>query len=279
MTKAKYTLILLGIFNLVLFIVHLTDFSFLFLKPTGYIIPIVINMIVLAVLGFCSSLRNVWVFTGLFLSMPILLVHSFMVFMSDNSYTTIHSPHGQQSLFIEYRDFTLGETTYFYNFHETRFGFIGRYLDDQSMRIMDRNFPPGIDGKEVLGLHDAEWITDETVRLPTWEGMEEIELESSPSTPDPTPPTADEGDMETFIDAVEKEEDGETITIHGNVLETRYDENTGQSWIDVSDNEGEGAIPTQQCSRVEEDEKRGYYMLVECTHQWEYRLQSLDSEQ
>ncbi|AXF57316.1 hypothetical protein [Salicibibacter kimchii] len=55
MTKTKYTLILLGIFNLILFIVHLTDFSFLFLKPTGSIIPIVINMIVLAAIGFRTS--------------------------------------------------------------------------------------------------------------------------------------------------------------------------------------------------------------------------------
>ncbi|EZH64812.1 hypothetical protein DH09_20060 [Bacillaceae bacterium JMAK1] len=278
MTKTKWSLVLLGIMNVVLIVIHLTEFHFLVLKTTGYMIPIVINMIVLGVLGFCSSsVRTGWVLIALLLSLPLLIVQSFLVLITENSYSSIKSPHGQRSLVVEYRDFTLGETTFFYNFYETRFGILGRSLEDQSIRIMSRDFPTGMDAEDVLGLHTAEWITAETVRLNTWEGMMEIELGSSSSTASTSPLTANEGDLAVFIKALENEEGGQTITIHGNRLETRYDEPTGQSWIEVFDNAGEGAIPTQQCSRIEVDEKRGYYMLVECTHQWEYLLQQKKS--
>ncbi|GAK09132.1 hypothetical protein [Geomicrobium sp. JCM 19038] len=274
MTKTKGVLVVLGIMNVLLVVIHFSEFHVLFIKSSGYIIPIVFNMVVLAVVGFRSlSVRNAWVIVGLFLSLPVLLVHSFIVWITESSYAHIESPHDQQSLVVEYRDFTLGETTYFYSFYKTKFGILGRSLEDQSLSIMSRDFPSGIDAEDVLGLHSAEWVTAETVRLNTWEGMVEIELESFPSMTTSSSPTAEEGDLMTFIKALENEVSGQTITIHGNQLETRYDEASGQSWIEVFDNAGEGAIPTQQCSRIEEDELQGHYMLVECTHQWEYPLQ------
>lgn len=52
----------------------------------------------------------------------------------------------------------------------------------------------------------------------------------------------------------------------------RYDEATGQSWIEINNENDKGAIPRQQCSRIVLNEERGYYMLEECTHQWEYPL-------
>ncbi|MBM7632334.1 hypothetical protein [Geomicrobium sediminis] len=243
MTKTKGLLVVLGIMNVLLVIIHFSEFHVLFIKPTGYIIPIVINIVVLSVLGICSkSLHNGWVFISLVLSFVVLLVHGFIVWITESSYARIDSPHDQQSLVVEYRDFTLGETTYFYSFYETKFGILGRSLEDQSMTIMSRNFPSGIDAEEVLGLHTAEWITSETVRLHTWDGIVEIELKSSPSKTNEPPPTTDEEDLEAFMKALENEEVGQTIMIHGKRLETRYDESSGQSWIEVFDNAGEGAI-------------------------------------
>lgn len=268
MTKTKWTLILLGAMNLMLIIMYLTDYFILFLKPIGYVIPLAINIIVLAVIGFRSSrYHNLWTIVGLILSIPILLIHGFLVWLADYSYTKIDSPHNQQSLVIEYRHFTLGETTYFYNFYKTRFGFIGKLLDDQSIRMMVQviDHPVGLGAEDALGLAGEKWITKNIVRFSTWQGMKEVHLNLSQSL-------VNAADIEAFIDMAENKVSGQTITVNGNRLEIGYDELSGQSWIEVSSDYDEGAIPRQQCSRVVPNEERGYYMLEECTHQWEYPL-------
>lgn len=60
------------------------------------------------------------------------MIYGFAIWLMDYSCEKMDSPYNQQSLVIEYRHFSFGETTYSYNFYKTRFGFIGRHLDDQS---------------------------------------------------------------------------------------------------------------------------------------------------
>lgn len=273
MTRAKWILIILGSMDLFLVVMHYTDYVLLFLKPTGYVIPLVINLVIIVVIGFRSKLPKVWIIVAtiaiFFISIPIILFHGFIVWLQDYSYTDIDTPYNQQSLVIEYRHVTLGETTYFYNFYKTKFGFVGKRLDDQSITMMVRDYPSGIDAKGVLGLGKEEWITANTVLFFTWQGMKDVYLSSSQSSFEPE---NTEESIEKFMDRAKNREDGETITINGNLLTIRYDEASGQEWIEVSNENGEGAIPAQQCSRIVPNEERGYYMFEECTHQWEYPL-------
>ncbi len=268
MTKTKWALVLLGVMDLILMIMHLTDYFILFLKPTGYMIPFGVNIIVLSVIGFRSSKSyKVWTIIGLMLGIPILLLQGFIVLLTDNSYAKIDSPYGQRSLVIEYRHFSLGETTYFYNFYKTTFGFIGKRLNDQSIRIIisGTEHPVGLGAEGVLGVGNEQWIADNIVRFSTWQGMKEVYLNPSESL-------VIAAEIEAFMDKARNKDSGQTITVNGNRLEIRYDEASGQSWIDVSSDEEEGAIPRQQCSRVVPNEELRYYMLEECTHQWEYPL-------
>ncbi|WP_179134602.1 hypothetical protein [Oceanobacillus timonensis] len=279
MTKTKWLLIILGIMDLILITVHYTDYSFLFLKPTGYVIPMIINLIVLTVIGFRlklpvrSNLPKVWTIAGLFLFIPILLFHGFMVLLMEYSYTKIDSPYDQQSVVIEYRHFTLGETTYSYNFYKTKFGLLGKQLEDQSisMIVRDRELQSGgPDAEGALGLGNEEWLTANIVRFFTWNGTEDIYLDPS-QAPSETEETENlEEDVEQFMDKAKKKENGQTITVNGNTLTIRHDETADQEWIDIANENGTGAIPAQQCSRIVPNEERGYYMLEECTHQWEY---------
>lgn len=273
MTKEKWILIILVIIDFILVVMHFTDYVLLFLKPTGYIIPLVINLVIIIVIGFRSKFPKVWLITVtiafLFISIPILLFHGFIIWLQDYSYTEIDSPYNQQSLVIEYRHATLGETTYFYHFYKTKFGFVGKRLDDQSISIMVRDYPAGIDAEGVLGLGNEEWITENTVRFNTWQGMKDVNLSSSQSLFEPEKTGKS---IEEFMDKVRNKDSGQTITINGNLLTMRYDEASDQEWIEVANESGEGAIPTQQCSRIVPNEEHGYYMLEECTHQWEYPL-------
>src|SRR5699024_3157567 len=133
---------------------HYTGYVLLFLKPTGYIIPLIINFVIIVVLIFQLKLSKLWVIAvtiaSLFIFIPVLLLHGLIILLQDNTYTKIDSPHNQQSLVIEYRHATLGETTYFYNFYKTKFGIIGKRLDDQSITIMTRDYSSGVDAEGVL---------------------------------------------------------------------------------------------------------------------------------
>lgn len=278
MTKTKWVLILLGVMDLVLIIFHLTDYFILFLKPTGYLVPLGINIIVLSVSGFRSSIPKVWTIIGIFVSIPVFLLKGLTVLILENDYTKIDSPHNQQTLVIEYRHATLGETTYFYNFYKTKFGLLGKYLNKQSIEIMipGTEHPSGLGPEGVLGLGREKWITSNAVRFFTWQGMKDVYLNSSQPLIDSG---NTEGDFENTKRSIEKfmkkatnKEDGQTITINGNLLTKRYDDSSGQSWIEIANENNKGAIPRQQCSRIVPNEEHGYYMLEECTHQWEYHL-------
>ncbi|MEC1718690.1 hypothetical protein [Schinkia azotoformans] len=268
MTKVKWLLILIGLMDLGLIIMHLTGYFFLFLKPTGYVIPLVINIIVLDAICFLySSNKKIRFFIGLILCVPIMLIHAFTVWLADYSYTKIDSPHNQQPLVIEHRHFTLGETTYFYNFYKTKFGFIGKFLDEQSVEIMVQGteHPVGFGAEDILGINNPLWLTKDIVRFQSWKGIKDVYL-------NPSHLPINTEDIENFIDKAASKTNGKSITINGNQLETRYDKLSGQSWIDVTSDNDEGTIPRQQCSRIVRNEELRHYMLEECTHKWEYPL-------
>ncbi|WP_210611188.1 hypothetical protein [Priestia flexa] len=269
MTKAKWLLIFLFVMDLGLTSMHLSGYFFLFLKPTGYLIPLVINIIVLFFVN-----KKLWIGLGLIVGIPALFIHGFMVLFMDYDYTKIDSPSHKQSLVIEYRHVTLGETTYFYHFYKTRFGVIGRFLDNQSVEFMVRGpeYPVEEGAEAALGAHNPTWVSKDIVRFNSWKGAKDVYL-ASPSS------SVSTKEIENFILKAKSNSDGETITINGNDFITRYDKKAGQRWIDVVSDGDEGLIPRQQCSRIVRNEERGYYMLEECTHQWEYELYPLTDGQ
>lgn len=224
--------------------------------------------------------------------LPLLLVHSFMVLFWDYSYTKIDSPWNKQSVVIEYRHFSLGETTYQYNFYKTRFGVVGKLLDDQSINlVIQATGHPGLDAEGILGMRSAEWITENTIRFPAWQGMKEVhlgdyelprsedtELARSKDSESASSEKEIIAEIEAFMEKTKKRENGYTIHVNGNQLVIRYDEAADESWIEVTSEGDREPIPQQQCSRIEPDEERGYYMLQECTHRWEYPLFPLGNE-
>lgn len=181
MAKEKWILIALGIMDFMLVVMHFTDYVLLFLKPTGYIIPLVLNLVIISVIVLKSKLSKIWSIAILFMGIPLFMFHGFIVLWLANDYTEIVNPDTRQSLVIEFRHATLGETTYFYTFYQTKSGFIGKHLEDQSISMMVRNDSPGIDPEGVLGLGKEEWITENSVRFSTFEGMKDVYLCSAHS--------------------------------------------------------------------------------------------------
>jgi hypothetical protein len=289
----KRVLLLLGGMDLLLVFMHLADYFFLFLKPTGYIVPLAVNFLVLAGVAYRSTrYRKSWTIAGMAVILPVLLVHSFMVLLWDYGYTEIDSPWNKQSVVVEYRDFSLGETTYQYNFYQTKYGLVGKLLEDQSIKIVIQGTEhPGLDAEGILGMESAEWITENTIRFPGWQEIKEVHLGAYELERNEDSERARSGDsesarsekeiiaeIEAFMEKTKKRENGYTIDVNGNQLVTRYDEAADESWIEVTSEGDTGPIPRQQCSRIVPDEERGYYMLEECTHRWEYPLFPLGSD-
>lgn len=286
MTKTKWSLVIIGSIDLLLIIMHLFSYYFLFLKPTGYIIPIVANIIVLAIIGFRHPrINNLLVVAGVLLGTAIMLIYAFFIWIGETSYKKIDSPHKQQALVVEYRKFTLGETTYYYDFYKTKYGLIGKELSDQSIQIMVQGTenPGRLNTEEILGMDNSEWIAKRIVRFITFEGPKEIHLDSDSrqtevKSTSPDSQFIDKKEIELFMDKAKQKTDGDEISINGNTFVTRYDTLSDQYWIEVQNPDDQAPIPRQQCTRIVRNEERQYYMLEECTHKWEYELYPITSE-
>ncbi|WP_193224450.1 hypothetical protein [Bacillus sp. B1-b2] len=302
MTKTKWWITILVCMNITLALMNLTGYYFIFLLPTGYIIPLLINIVVLSVIGFRSyRVKSFWIIAGLLVGVPIILVHGLFILLLENHYTKIHSPHNRQSLVIEYRQFTLGETSYMYDFYSTRFGLIGRHIEGQDFSIIDHNSRQ-LDGKSALGLGAEEWITKDIVRFSTFVGNKDVILQNLPELKKTIEnydkiqrderlltqkyneqveysSEVDTTGIDHFMEMAEQKKDGETLEINGNRLVVRFDPLANESWIDVRNEEDKAPIPRQQCSRIAINEEAGFYILEECFHQWEYRLYPLKTKE
>src|SRR5699024_2390586 len=104
MIKEKWMLVTLGIMNFILVIMHLTGYVLLFLKPTEYILPLDINIVMIIIIIIKSKLSNVCSFiviaSILLISIPVMLFYSFILLLQDYSYTEIDNPYRKQSVVI-----------------------------------------------------------------------------------------------------------------------------------------------------------------------------------
>lgn len=279
MRKINLLLIIsISLFDLALIIIHFTDYQVIIFQSTGYLTPLMLNFFVWLIVISISKINGKG---GLFILLfmiflPLIAWQTLVNIFSDKEYIQIDSPHHKQSLIIEYRHFTLGETTYSFDFYKTKYGILGKFLEGESFEFVTRYPENTMIPNETLGIGNVEWIGTDAVRLFTVKGIKEIRLTPGSGANVGEGQTTEQ-EIEEFIKHIEKNEADETITVDQTKLTTRYDEIQKQRWIDVTSKSEGGPIPTQQCDRIEKDREVGYYKLIECTHRWEYMLYPLAS--
>lgn len=272
MSNIKWIFISIGLLDLLLVIMHWTDYFFLFLKPTSYLIPIILNIVAITMIIFLSNIGSKWlvfITVTLVIFLPIIVGQILFIKLFDKNYTMISSPEYKQSLVIEYRHTVLGEIQYFYEFYKTKHGLIGKRLNHESLRLIDNDRTSSIDATAFLGANNADWMEDHTVRFFSKTGIKDVNI--NPSKPIRHRITT-ENEIENFMMVIENKVSEQSIWVKENLLTTRYDEISDQFWIDVMSKNDEGEIPTQQCSYIKKDKESGNYKLMECTHKWEYVL-------
>lgn len=75
MSKIKWILIVIGLIDIILILMRFTNYFVLFLKPTSYLIPLMLNFMALTTVLFLSKAGKKWLkFAGItIVFIPIML--------------------------------------------------------------------------------------------------------------------------------------------------------------------------------------------------------------
>lgn len=307
LSPSKTIFLIILIIDFLLYVCSTQGYYVSFLKPTGVIFPALLTFIGFGI--FARGLKNkiLWVVLVTALALPLLALFWFINALFDNSYATIQSPTKNLSLVIEYRDFTLGETTHSYNFYrKTPFPGLMVKLNKKPVDIVTR----GTDAPDlvVLGINNAKWSNGNYVIFSS--PYSETKVEFKKKTPKLNHGKSKKNKfvplgtdvtllgekvqnteaMDKFItDSKSGKESEVRFVILRNakdpvavyMLKSRKDSNAGQSWIEITrdrryDSKEYNLIEPQQCSSVSKDTKRGAYYLNECFHTWEIKLMPIN---
>lgn len=89
-------------------------------------------------------------------------------------YTEVVSPKGTETLIIKYRQATLGESHYSYEFYQKSYSILMKkhIYDDMEFIIFGRH----LNARQALGIDDANWLNEKAVIFETADGRKKINL-------------------------------------------------------------------------------------------------------
>lgn len=167
-------LYLVLLFDLLILILASNNYFFIFLKPTGIIIPSVITMISLYLFARERKVNKYWIIGGIVISAMILGPLWLGDAITNSSYDKIAPQKRDITIIIEHRDATLGETSHFYNFYQVeKFPLVMKKLNKDTLRIVTRG--TNTDNLGVLGVNNAKWINNKIIFTSSYKG-EKIEV-------------------------------------------------------------------------------------------------------
>ncbi|WP_242222463.1 hypothetical protein [Bacillus cereus group sp. BfR-BA-01380] len=134
-------LLVIILFDMVLFWLDRNEYYFIFLKSTGYIFPIILNIIVFFVIGKTLKLSNDINGIVLILGIIILGGYSFFFSITNLEYSTSTSPEESEILYIGHRTATLGETRYIYVFYQEKYGVFMKKIVGKDLVLINSGLP------------------------------------------------------------------------------------------------------------------------------------------
>jgi hypothetical protein len=151
-------LFICGLFiDFILLVLTFNHYYFMFLKTSDYM-PVVFMNFILYLLLLIISKQKFWkIFWGLavpLLASPIIMTS--IIFPPSFNYYDLDAPENNETLIIEHRNRSLGETNHLYNFYrKTTFPGLVKQVNGKTIEIMTRF--TDADDLEVLGVKNAEW--------------------------------------------------------------------------------------------------------------------------
>ncbi|MGR3779453.1 hypothetical protein ACT1UG_28370 [Bacillus paramycoides] len=155
--KVVCILLLLGIilFDIVLFWLDRNEFYFISLKSTGYILPIILNIIVFLMIGRMLKLSND--INGVFFIVGLIILggYSFLFSITNYEYSIITSPEESETLYIGHRTATLGETHYIYDFYQEKYGVFMKRIVGKDIGVINTG----------LSIESPTWENEHVVKF------------------------------------------------------------------------------------------------------------------
>lgn len=142
------------VFDLVVIILSINNYSISFVQSTNNKLPILLTLVAFYAFAFAHRIKRVWIITVTIMAFLFLGVFS----VTNKSYDAIDSPTGNAKVLIGYRNASLGETHHFYEFYlYTSVPGLIEKVNEHSIQTRGVT----ADDLEVLGVDSAEWIDDE----------------------------------------------------------------------------------------------------------------------
>jgi len=151
--------ILVVAFDLLLLLLGLNQYYVAIIKYTGIIFPAFLTVLSIFIFVSTLGIKTAEKITISVIASLILAVMLFVHLIGDYQIDTITSPASKDTLIIEHRNATLGETTHLYYFYRnTACPGVIKKVNNKVLTIQTRESGQIPNDLEVLGVDNAEWI-------------------------------------------------------------------------------------------------------------------------
>ncbi|MDN4865876.1 hypothetical protein [Priestia megaterium] len=180
MNTSKIILIFLFVFDLFFLVLSVNHYYLIFLGSVSHLFVMVINLIFLVLWAILRKLKGSLIFLCFFVGIAVILFQVFLYTLTPKTYDSITSPLGIEKLYIAHSNFSLGETSYSYNFYQRKGYIFMKELVDQNKHLVTRDNPPGDTADmdiKMLGLDAPHWKNEKEVSFNSRQGTITIYLE------------------------------------------------------------------------------------------------------
>lgn len=178
MNISKIIVIILIAFDLFFLILAANHYSFVVLGSASFLFVITVNLILLLILAIEKKINRGLILIFSFLGLGFLVVQSVLFVLTPTTFDSISSPSGSEKIYIEHHNFSLGETSYSYNFYQRKGNIFMKELVNQSQLLVTRDNPPGgTNDIKTLGIDMPHWRNEKEVSFNSKQGPITIYLD------------------------------------------------------------------------------------------------------
>lgn len=178
-SNASRILLILLILDITLYLLSINHYYFVFLNSTGYIFPILLNIILLCIIGWLGKHEWVFVIAIMLFIFFLFYLYFFSLWRTESKYTFLDSPKKTETLIIRHWVATLGESNFIYMFYKTvgPLGLLLKKVNAQDLHFVVRFDEKNLTQEHVLDIYHPRWVSETQVIFRSIEGNKKIILE------------------------------------------------------------------------------------------------------
>jgi hypothetical protein len=175
-SKALWILLVLLIVDLTLYFMAVNQFYFVFVNSTGYIFPILLNIVSLCLIGWLSKHEWVYIIAIVCFILFLFYLYFFTFWRTEAKYTFLDSPQKTETLVIRHWVATLSESNFIYEFYTIvdPLKLVIKKVHGQDLDFMVRLDKTYLTEEQVMDINHPNWISETQVVFQSIEGNKKI---------------------------------------------------------------------------------------------------------